>query len=212
MLAVMMVLLLSAGCAQYYSSGTPTFTAEPAAPAGSAVSETGYDRSLATERTTNRTVETSDDDVTVRVTSQVREYRRSVEVAGERRPVARVGVLSTPEVRVFRDTYSPVEGLSDRELVDRLQREDGRIEGVRREGRRNVTVLGEKRTVSEFTGTATVDGRSVEVFVDVVTVRDPTSDGADYVVAVAVYPQALPDERQRVDTLLAGIEHPPGSE
>lgn len=104
-------LLLTGGCAQYYSPGTPTFVAEPAAPTARAVESAGYER----VRATNRTVQSSDDKVTVRVTSRVSEYRRTVEVAGDRRALARLDVLATPEVRVFCDTYSPVEGLSDRD-------------------------------------------------------------------------------------------------
>lgn len=92
--------------------------------------------------------------------------------------------------------------------MTRLGREDGRIKYVRPRGERTVTVLDEERTVSEFTATATVDGVSVEVFLDVVAFKHSAAGHEDCVVAVAAYPRALPGERERVDTLLRAIEHP----
>ena len=47
----------------------------------------------------------------------------------------------------------------------------------------------------------------IDVYVHLTKVRH---DG-DYVIAIAVHPQGLPGEEERVDALLEGIEHPDSS-
>jgi hypothetical protein len=64
-------------------------------------------------------------------------------------------------------------------------------------------VLNESADVSKFEGTATLSGQEVDVFVHVTKVKH---DG-DFVVGVAIHPQQLDGEQERVDTLLEGIEH-----
>jgi hypothetical protein len=57
--------------------------------------------------------------------------------------------------------------------------------------------------VTKFDGEASIGGSSVDVYVHVTKVKH---DG-DFVVAIAIYPQALDGEQETVDELLAGLEH-----
>lgn len=108
-------------------------------------------------------------------------------------------VLAMPDARVGGQSVHPLSRVSAERLVRRFAATENT--SLRFEGNHTVSSLGGERTVSTFrleTGQAGVDA----------TVHVASFDaGNDYVVVFATHP-ALIDERDRVDTLLAGLEQP----
>lgn len=108
-------------------------------------------------------------------------------------------VLAMPNARVGGQSVHPLARVSSEDLVRRLL-ETGNT-SVRFEGNRSVASLGEERTVSTFRMAGETNASDVVVHV-------ATFDaGTDFVVTFAVHPGVI-DERERVDTLIAGLEQP----
>ena len=203
--ALLVVLLVSSGCIGFLTgSSALTFEADDVRVSEQALSDTGYEESRDTTQEITRTFTAAGESRNVTVTNHVAEYQRSVSLLGTSQPYARATVISSPEVEVAGQTFNPLADLSNRDLAQQLQSEYETVQNVRFEENRTVTVLGDEVTVSKFSAEATTEGgQSVDVYVHVTKTRD----GDDFVVGVAVYPQALDDEQESVDTLLAGIQH-----
>ncbi|MFC6864481.1 DUF6517 family protein [Halomicroarcula sp. GCM10025817] len=202
--ALVALLVVSSGCVGLITGETVAFEAEPAAVDDAALETTGYDEARAEAQTVTRNVSVVGQERTVRITNHVAEYNRSVELGplGELE-LARLIVLSTPGATVAGQSLNPLASQSNRRLAERLVQRSGRISDVASEGNRTVQILGEDRTVSEFTGTSEVQGQEIDVRLHVTSFEH---DG-DVIVAIAVHPERI-DERDRVDTLMGAIQHP----
>lgn len=201
-------LLATSGCLGFITgSESLSFDSEPVAVSASAADESGYEEVRREPNTINRSFTVADQTRNVSVTNHVAEYARSVETPVlEDQQVARFTVLSTPQVEIAgQGPFNPVGDLSNRELAARLQEQYETVSNVRFEGNRTRTVLGEEATVSKYRADAkTGAGESAEVFVHIAKVKHED----DYVLAVAIYPTVIDGEEERVDAMLAGIEHP----
>lgn len=204
---LLVCLMVSSGCLGFITGQEPlTITAGQATVSDQALSETGYEKTRATEQV----IERSFAGRKVKVTNHLVEYKRQVTI-----PVlgtqefARFTVLATPKVTVAGKEFNPVSHLSNRELVQQLQKKYDTIQNVQLVGNRSVQVLGSGVRVSKFTAKATMaNGQSVDVFLHVAQAETDH----DFVIAIAVYPQSLEGEQQRVNTLLKGIQHQPPQE
>ncbi|MFC7020525.1 MULTISPECIES: DUF6517 family protein [Haloarcula] len=202
--ALVALLVVSSGCVGLITGETVAFEAEPAAVDAAALETTGYDEARAEAQTVTRNVSVVGQQRTVRITNHVAEYNRSVDLGplGEVE-FARLVLLSTPGATVAGQSLNPLASQSNRRLVERLVQRSGRISDVESQGNRTVQILGEDRTVSEFTGTSEVQGQEIDVRLHVSSFEHE----GDVVVAIAVHPERI-DERDRVDTLLGAIQHP----
>jgi hypothetical protein len=198
------LLVVSSGCVGLITGETVAFEAEPASVDDAALETTGYDEARDEAQTLTRNVSVVGQERTVRITNHVAEYNRSVDLGplGELE-FARLILLSTPGATVAGQSLNPLASQSNRQLVERLVQRTERVSDVQSEGNRTVQILGEDRTVSEFTGTSDVQGQEIDIRLHVASFEHE----GDVVVAVAIHPERI-DERDRVDTLLGAIQHP----
>ncbi|SEV91046.1 DUF6517 family protein [Halobacterium jilantaiense] len=200
--AALAVLVALAGCGML--TGDLSYAASPATVDDATLDETGYEEANVAEQEVTREFEAAGQSRNVTVTNHVAMYERSVDVpvVGEQR-AAVFGAFASPEVSVLGQSFNPIEDYSNRELVSLAQQQYSGLAVGDEVGTRSVTVLGESANVTMFDGEASIGGTSVDVFVHVTKVKH---DG-DYVVGVAIHPQALDGERATVDDLLAGLDH-----
>jgi len=168
-------------------------------------SETGYEETDRSERTRERSFSAGGQTREVAVTNRLTQYERRISVGPlTDQRAALLAVLSSPAVEVLGETFNPLADLSERQLLERF---DSGYEGLtvgERVGERTVTVLDQPTTVEQYEGTARIAGAAVDVFVHVLKTRHED----DFVVCVAVYPQRLLTEGDRVVTLVEGLDHP----
>ncbi|MFB6116969.1 DUF6517 family protein [Halosegnis sp.] len=198
--------LVTSGCVGFLTGGESlTFEAEPVQVSDSARQDAGYEQERRTTQTINRTFTAAGQERDVSVTNHLSEYSRSADTVLSDQQVARMIVLSTPQVKVAgQGPFNPVGELSNRELVSRVTQKYDSIQNVRFESNRTLTMLGEETTVSKFRADATLQGgQEVEVFLHITKIQHE----GDFVVAVAVHPTQI-DEQERVDTLFRGVDHP----
>jgi len=205
-LAGVALLAVTAGCLGFVLGEEPkSFEATPATVEEGTVEEAGYEGGETQTITEDRTFTVEDQSRTVEVVSHLVQYHKNVSAGpvGEQR-VAALAVLSTPEVNVLGETFNPVGDMSDEELVEQFTSRYDSVTVGDRVGETEVSTLGTETGVSKFEGTARVaDGTEVPVYVHVTKVNH---DG-DYVVVLAVYPQALSGESETVLEMIRALEH-----
>lgn len=198
--------LLLGGCTDLLSDDEVRFEADTAVVAESARSGTGYEE----QRVEDEVIERNYDriDRTVVVVNRLAEYARQVSVAGLGGELARFTVFATPKVEVGPvGPLNPVDDMDNDGLAELVQSEYQTVENVEAAGTREATLLGETVEVSKFRADAeTQAGESVEVFIHIAKVES----GDDFVLAIGVHPRGVDDEgeQDRIDTMMAGVEHP----
>lgn len=201
------VLLLS-GCTDLLSSDDAEFEAERGVVTESARSEANYNEANQTENTVERTYESVDR--TIVVINKLTEYSRSLDlplgVSGE---LARFTVLASPGVTVVEgEPANPIADMDNDDLAMRVQQQYETIDNVQRLDEREAQLLGETVTVSRYEADAETQGESTRVNLHIARAKSERSDGdPDFVVTVGVHPSDV-DERDNVDRMLAGVEHP----
>ena len=202
--------LLLSGCTSLLTQEEAEFEAERAVVTESARSETNYSEANRTENTRERNFDGVDR--TVVVINKLTEYARSVDlpldVGGE---LARFTVLASPEVTIVPgDPANPIGDMDNEDLAETVQEQYGTIENVEKRDQREADLVGETVTVSRFRADAETQDETTEVTLHIAQGESERSDGGgDFVVTVAVHPSDV-DERDNVDRLLAGVDHPAG--
>lgn len=176
------------------------FSADEATATEDALQETGYEE----KEVTDVVVTEERYDREIEVTNWQARYERTAEMPllGEQE----VGVFvafATPKVEVANEAFNPVDDMSNRELLERVQGQYENVEIGSKVDSTTVTVLGTETTVDRFDGTATFSGQDVDIYLHVTQVED----GDDFVVPLGVYPQKLDDEDQRIFALMEGLQH-----
>ncbi|WP_435184936.1 DUF6517 family protein [Halobellus sp. EA9] len=200
------VLLATSGCIGFLTGDEAlSFTAEPAAVADSAAQEAGYESNGTRSIEVNRTFEVAGQERRVVATSQLTGYTKSMELGplGETE-VGIFTVVSTPAVEVAGQTLNPIAQFSNRRLIQFVQQQYEGLSDVQQVSSQNITVQGTETTVTKFSGTTTLQGREVDVYVHVTKYRD----GDDFILALGVYPQRLSGEEENVLSMMRAIEHP----
>lgn len=196
-------LVLTSGCSFLTGQSTLTVAANDVAVSSAAQSDTGYAQARDTNQTVRRNLSAAGQTRTVEVVNRLAEYDRAVDLGPlGQSDFARFTVLATPQVEVAGQTLNPVGDMSNADLARTVQKKYGTLQDVTPVSNRTETMLGHETTVSKFSAQAETDGQSVDVYLQLTRV----SDGDDYVIAIAVYPQRL-DEQQKVNRLLAGVQH-----
>lgn len=193
------------GCLGVLTGTKPVeFEATPATVSGDALDDTGYTEDSVEADTITRTVSAAGQEREVHVTNWIAEYGRTLELG----PLGEVdlgvfAVIATPQVNVLERTFNPIGDMSNREILQQIRSEYEGFDVGSHVGSQNTTILGETVPVDKFEGTATIEGRDIELFIHIAMVEH----GEDFVVPLGVYPQRLPDEESRIFRLLDGIEH-----
>ncbi|MFP8956224.1 DUF6517 family protein [Natrialbaceae archaeon A-CW3] len=202
-------LAATAGCVGDLLDDATTFSASPAEVSGSAQSETGYDHRETDSFTEEREVAGE----TVEVTNYLAEYTRSLEVSalGGSYEAAVFATICSPQVSVAGQDFNPLAEMDTREIIRLVQEQYEDMQIGDRINERSVDGLEQTLTVESYEGQARLVGEGeIDVCFDVST----PDHGGDHLVLIAVYPNGgeggidvLPDEADRVDTLLSNLEH-----
>ncbi|NHN40238.1 hypothetical protein G9C85_01130 [Halorubellus sp. JP-L1] len=197
--------LATAGCLGFLS-GTTSVEASPAVVDDATASDAQYEKTDTRDVSVNRTFSAADQERTVEVTNWAVEYHKTVSVGPLVDQKAAVfATFSSPEVSVLGQSFNPLSELGTKEFAQRMQ---GQYDGLTVGDEVNSTtvrVAGEETNVSQFEGTATFDGQEVDVYV---VVSEPVKHEGDYVVAMAVYPQAMDGEYETVLRMMRNVDHP----
>lgn len=198
------VVVLTAGCGFLLGTESLSFSASPATVGDSTLSETGYEETNVTEQTAARDFTVADQTRTVEVTNHLAQYERQVELGelGSQR-AAVFTVFATPEVEVAGQTFNPIQGLSEEEIIQQFQSNYEGVSVAERTGNESVTTLGTETSVEQFAGTATLGGAEVDVTIEITKVEH----GSDFIVALAVYPERVDGEHDNVVTMVEGLDH-----
>ena len=202
---IAVALLVSlAGCSAL--SGPLEFSASQATISDAAVENSGYTEVAVEEDVIEREITRAGVTKEVRVENWRAMYEKQVDLGplGEKR-AAVVSVFSTPQVEIAgQGPFNPVADYSNAELVDLVQQQYDGMNNVQQVSEREVSTLGTTTTVSKFSAQATLDGgSSIDVYLHVTKVQH----GDDIVIAIAVHPQDLPNEQQKIDALFQNIQH-----
>lgn len=195
---------VTAGCSFLTGQDALRFSASPATVRDPVVSESSYEETSVSEQVITREFGAANQTRTVEVANQLAQYERQVDLGplGSKRAAVAVSFTS-PEVEVATETFNPIEGMSEREILQQFDSQYESISVGDRVGSRSVTVLGQSRSLAKFEGTAQLAGTDADVFVH----GSKFKHGSDFVVTVAIYPRRLDGEEGRVVTLLNGLTH-----
>ena len=197
--------LATAGCLGFLS-GTTSVEASPAIVAEDTASSSDYEKAQTRDLSVNRTFSAADQERTVKVTNWAVEYHKTVGIGPLADQKAAVfATFTSPEVSAFGQSFNPLSRLSTKDFAKRMQ---GQYQGLTvgdEVDKTTVAVAGEETNVSQFEGTATFNGQDVDVYV---VVSEPVKHEGDYVVTMAVYPQAMDGEYETVKELMRNIDHP----
>lgn len=200
----------SAGCVSGLLDDATTFEASPIRVSEDAADDAGYEYQGTEERVEEREFAGEN----VEATNYISQYTRTIDVpfAGFSSEVDAgvFALVSTPQVAVAGESFNPVGDMSEAELAEYVQEEYDELEIDSDVGGRAIEVddLESRISLDTYEGTATLQGETgIDVYVDV---AQPNHD-EDHLVVIAVYPDdddvPLDDEREAVDTMVAGIEH-----
>ncbi|MEM4780028.1 MAG: DUF6517 family protein [Halalkalicoccus sp.] len=184
-----------------------TVEAAPAAIGDEALRSEGYRFERETTFELTRSVDTGDRSYSVTAINSLAEYARvlSHPAVGEQ-AIARVTVASTPETEVASQRVTFVENVSEQALGNGLQSGYGELV-IERELADTYAIapFDVDRSVSQFAGTATVEGTEIEIRLHVARAHHE----GDILTLVAVHPQLVADtEIDRIRALLNSVRHP----
>ncbi|MXV61515.1 hypothetical protein GS429_05435 [Natronorubrum sp. JWXQ-INN-674] len=188
-----------------------SLASSPASVPRAALSETGYGEHVVDELVVERTVGRFGIERSIEVRNWYAEYDRAVSLDAiglTRLQAAVVSVLTTPQISFLGRTFNPVGEYSTDELVELIQDRYDELEDVRYVDETAISVLGTETTLTRYLARARlIDiGATFDVFLQL---SEPVAHGDDFVIGVAVSPQAagLETESRSVRTLLESLEH-----
>ncbi|MDS0298993.1 DUF6517 family protein [Halogeometricum sp. S1BR25-6] len=205
--AVLAVAMLTttSGCIGFLTGDEAlSFAAEPAVVDESAADSAGYSTDGPRVLSVNRTVSAAGQERQVVAENQVTTYRKTLDLGIFEADLGVFTVVSTPAVEIAGQTLNPIGEFSNRRLVSLVQDQYQGLNDVQEVSSQTITVQGRQTEVTKYSGTATVQGQEVDVYVHVTKYRD----GDDFVVAIGVYPQRLDGEEANVLSMMRAIEHP----
>lgn len=205
--AVVSLLLVSTGCLGVLS-GDQTFEATEATVDEDTAEEYDYEFQGTEKQEVTREFSAAGETRNVTAVNYISTYERTLPVGTTEAKAGVFAIIATPQVDVLGETFNPVGEMDNAELLDLVQDNyeslsvDEDSETVQ-EGE----MLGETTDVSRFEGEATIGGQDADVYVHVTRVKHE----GDFVVAVAIYPQDLPeqfgDQEAAVFAMLEAVEH-----
>lgn len=201
--------LVTAGCGFLLGSEPLVFDASEATVSEQVVSQTGYEETNVSAQNVTKEFSVADQSREVTVTNQLAKYERRLDLGplDESKRAAVFAAFASPEIEVAGQTFNPIKDMSEREILTKFESQYSGISVDERVGRQNVSALGDTRTLSKFTGSATLAGQELDVYIH----ASKFKHGDDFIAVVAIYPQNVPGEEDTVITLFRGLEHDGGS-
>jgi hypothetical protein len=197
-------LVVTSGCTGVLS-GPVTFSASEATVSDAALEETGYQHNRTDKMEVSRTFTAAGQSKEVEVTNWISEYhqRAGLPGVGEQK-VAVFATFASPKVEVLGKSFNPLSKYDNRQLAERFTTQLDSVNDVRKVGSRNRTMLGQSTEVTKFEASVqTTAGIEFDAYIHVTKVEH----GDDFVVALAVYPEKLSGQSDKVGRLLDGVEH-----
>ncbi|WIV66098.1 DUF6517 family protein [Natrialbaceae archaeon AArc-T1-2] len=212
----------AAGCLGGLLDEMTTFAASPATVSADALEEAGYDDGGTEELVEEREFAGE----TVEVTNYASEYYRTIELPGLDPLEAGVfATIASPEVGVAGQDFNPLEEMENDEIAEMIQGQYAALSIGDRVDDREVETLGTTVSVTTYEGQAElvdtetaslgirplvddtlpeeIDPTAMDVLIDIATAKH----GDDHLVLVGIYPDYVPEEDDRVTTLIEGLEH-----
>ncbi|WP_137286958.1 DUF6517 family protein [Halorussus salinisoli] len=197
-------LVVASGCTGVLS-GPVTFSASEATVSDAALQETGYEHNSTEKKEVSREFSAAGQSKKVEVTNWISEYHQRVGLPGVgEHKVAVFATFSSPKVDVLGKSFNPLSKYDNRQLAEQFTSQLKSVNDVRKVDSQNRTMLGKTTKVTKFEATVTTaTGIEFDAYVHVTKVEHE----GDYVVALAVYPQKLPGQSDKVYRLLRGVQH-----
>lgn len=193
-IAVVLLLVLGAGCVSAVTGDTLEFSADPVGVSEDALAESGFQLEGSDTVVVERTVSLAGVERDVHITNHVASY--SAEDGGA--APASVVVMATPKAEVAGQAANPLGRLDRDELVDRVVSQTDGLEDVTRVGAQELRILDSSVAVTKYRA-STQDGG--DVFVHLVRLEH----GDDYIIAAATYPTENDGVEEDVFALFEGI-------
>ncbi|WP_336002718.1 DUF6517 family protein [Halorientalis halophila] len=196
--------MVTAGCGFLLGNEPATFSASPATVSEQALEETSYEETNVTEQNISREVEAAGQTREVVVTNHMAQYERQVGISGlgEQEAAAFVA-FSSPQISVAGQSFNPLDDMSERDILNQFNTEHSNVQVEEQTGTRNLSILGETRSVKQFDGTTELSGQEIDVIIHATKFEH----GDDHIGAIAIYPERVDGEEDRVVTLYEGLEH-----
>lgn len=191
-------LVLTAGCTALAGGGGDlSYAAGPISVADAAVSESGF--TLASDESFNfeQTLEVAGQERTVQVNADMIHLQRDYGVGTP----ASVVILSIPEIKLLGQQISLAKRIGPMSLVERAGASVGDLERDQKQGEREVSILGDQRTVEVFSGSAKRNGQQADVLIFMTTF----THNDDTIVAIGLTPQAADGGDDAVLRVFRGI-------
>ncbi len=197
-----------AGCLGFVTGDEPLeVSASPGSVSQSALDSTGYVENTVEEAAIEETFEVADQSRTVRLTNWHSQYDRAVEIElVERFQGAAFSVLSTPKFEIAGQSVNPIDRWDTDRIAEMVQDRYEGLEDLQSVGEYSTSMLGAEPTITEYEGAAGIAGSSVTIDLRL-HVSEAVDHGEDFVLAIGVYPDVLPEEEESVQTLFEGVEH-----
>jgi len=197
-------LVVTSGCTGVLS-GPVTFSASEATVSDAALEETGYQHNRTDKMEVSRTFTAAGQSKEVEVTNWISEYHQEAGLPGVgEKKVAVFATFASPKVEVLGKSFNPLSKYDNRQLAERFTTQLDSVNDVRKVDSRNRTMLGQSTEVTNFEASVqTTAGIEFDAYIHVTKVEH----GDDFVVALAVYPQKLSGQSDKVGRLLDGVEH-----
>ena len=197
-------LVVTSGCTGVLS-GPVTFSASEATVSDAALEETGYQHNRTDKMEVSRTFTAAGQSKEVEVTNWISEYHQKAGLPGVgEQKVAVFATFASPKVEVLGKSFNPLSKYDNRQLAERFTTQLDSVNDVRKVDSRNRTMLGQSTEVTKFEASVqTTAGIEFDAYIHVTKVEH----GDDFVVALAVYPQKLPGQSDKIGRLLRGVEH-----
>lgn len=197
--SAVVLLAITAGCLGMITGDTVEQTSEPVYVSNDTLDETGYEH----ETTKNITIEESisvgeGDTREVHLENYQSTYVKTDGMVGEE---AMLVAYTSPVVDVAGYSLNPLNQMDNERMLELVVSQQDRSASLESVGETTVTALGEERTVTEFNGTTTVDGREAHLSVHMAEFKHE----GDHVIVAGIYPEEI-DESEEILTLIENLE------
>lgn len=191
-----------AGCVDGLMEEGLELSATQARVTDSAADSTGYEMKDQEPVEITEAVSYKGQEREVTLTNWKTTYSREFGTVSGAQDLAQFVVYTTPTVNLFGQELNPLGQMDTTGLINVLGARYGNITGVYSIGETTVESLGMETDVSEFEGTANIDGYPVDMKLHFSRVRHE----GDFVMALGGYPEDA-DDRDNIHTLIENITH-----
>lgn len=196
-----------AGCTGQLTGEGAAFAAGGATLPDGVQRRTGYTHHRTESSTVSQRFERFGLTRTIDVTNVISEYDRAIELSllGQRIQAAVFATIATPQVRILGREYNPIAGKTTSDLAETIQQRYANFEVHGLVENFEASVAGAGTVVSRFEAEASLleVGRPIDVHL---YLSEAVERGSDFVVTVAVHPEAFGRRESTVRELMAAVE------